>query len=229
MSTLSTREQARHALLVLGVPTAPRLLVEVHTALFDGDLSVPALAALIRDEERAFTTAEPRPSYLICPGLHPDLTPARGVVTLSTWPLTQRICTPAVARAEALASVARIAEFVAVRPDASGTTLLRQLAETVPGGIEALDVLNPLALAEAARTALAGPAVPGSTVAGSTLAGSAVAGPTLAGSALAGPTVADAAAAEAPIREAAAARAAHLDERSQLFGTPTVPHQRGSE
>ena len=53
-STLpSIREQAHHALLLLGVPTPARLLVDVHAALLDGDLSVPALVALLRDEERA--------------------------------------------------------------------------------------------------------------------------------------------------------------------------------
>jgi hypothetical protein len=302
----STREQARHGLLLLGVPASPRLLVEVHRAIFDGDLSVPALAALIRDEERALGAADvhdpmagadglepdsdstpgadrlgsprgsthhagglgprrgsasdaagrpaprrgsasdpaglgsrrgsasdpgrPAPrrgsasdpgrlealresgpdaggleplspterrSCLVCPGLNLDLTAARGLVTLSTWPIAGRIATPATARAEALASVIRVAEFVAARPGASGTSLLRQLAEIVPGGPEAIDALNPLALADVARAALDDAAL------------------------------ADAVAAEAPARDAAAARAADLHERHRLFGLPTVPHQRG--
>jgi hypothetical protein len=212
LSTLpSTREQARHALLLLGVPTSPRLLVDVHQALFDGDLSVPAVAALIRGEERRFAapaalrpdgsdpSAEPgAPPYLICPGLNPDLTPVRGMVTLSTWPVIDRIGTPATARSQALASVIRVAEFVAVRPGACATTLLRQMAQIVPGGPEAVDPLNPLAIAEIARVAMTDPAL------------------------------ADAVAAEHPAREAAATRAAALDERIRLFGLPTVPHQRGA-
>ena len=212
LSTLpSTREQARHALLLLGVPASPRLLVDVHQALFDGDLSVPAVAALIRDEERRFATSaasragESDPSaapaaapYLVCPGLNLDLTPARGMVTLSTWPVIDRIGTPATARVQALTSVLRVAEFVAVRPGLCATTLLRRMAEIVPGGPEAIDPLNPLAVAEIARAAMADPAL------------------------------VHAVSAEHPAREAAATRAAAADERTRLFGWPKVPHQRGA-
>jgi hypothetical protein len=218
-STLpSTREQAHHALLLLGVPTPARLLVDVHAALLDGDLSVPALVGLLREEERGFaagpdasvtaltgdsagghggTAGRPYPRYLICPGLTGDLTAVRGVLTVSTWGLADRICTPAVARAEALAVTVRVAELVAMRPGVCAAWLLRRLAATVPGGPEALDVLNPAALAEVARTALDDPAL------------------------------AAAVAAEQPIREAAVLRGAELDERQRLFGVPALPQQRG--
>jgi hypothetical protein len=222
-STLpSIREQAHHALLLLGVPASARLLVDVHAALLDGDLSVPALVALMRDEERAFvagppagpdgpavavtgdraggqggTARRPYPRFVICPGLNVDLTAARGILTVSTWALADRIGTPAVARAEALAATVRIAELVAMRPGACATWLLRRLAATVPGGPEAMDVLNPAALADVARTALADP------------------------------ELAAAVAAEQPIRDAAVLRAAELDERQRLFGVPAVPQQRG--
>jgi hypothetical protein len=253
LSTLpSHREQAHHALVLLGVPAPARLVVDVHGALFDGDLSVPALAALLRDEQRFATTTarhrsapadqndgttgaeataafqwsnsgaeSPAPAgpdapaaagttgeagrhggtarraYLICPGLQPDLTAARGHLTLSTWPVVNRLCTPAVARAEALAATVRIAEVVAMRPGMCATWLLRRLAESVPGGLEALDPLRPGAVAEVARAALADPAL------------------------------AAAVAAEAPVRDAAARRAARLDERQRLFGLDGLPHQRG--
>jgi hypothetical protein len=222
-STLpSIREQAHHALLLLGVPTPARLLVDVHAALLDGDLSVSALVALLRDEERAFvagppagpdgsataltgdsaggqggTVGRPYPGYVICPGLTADLTAARGILTVSTWALADRIGTPAVARAEALAATVRIAELVAMRPGACATWLLRRLAANVPGGPESLDVLNPAAFADVARTALEDPAL------------------------------AAAVAAEQPIRDAAVLRAAELDERQRLFGVPVVPQQRG--
>lgn len=203
LSTLpSTREQARRVLLLLGVPTPARLVADVHAVLFDGDLSVSALAALMREEEQTIGRGDTEGasdvrSYVVCPALHPDLTAARGLVTLSTWPVAERIRTPAVARAEAIASAARIAELVAMRPGGSGASLLRQLAELVPGGPEALDLLSPPALAGAARAALSEPAL------------------------------ASAVAAEAPIRQAAAARAVQLDRRQQLFGVPSLPHQRG--
>ncbi|MGK5681068.1 hypothetical protein [Actinoplanes sp. URMC 104] len=138
----ATAEQARHALLLLGAPAAPRLVVDVHSALFDGDLSMPALAALRRD-----------PASGLAAALRPDLTAAPGLVTLAEWPLELRIVTPAARRAGALTAVVRVAEFVAARPGAGRAAhlLLRSLAEDVPQGWEAAD------LADAARAALASP------------------------------------------------------------------------
>ena len=179
----STGEQARHALLLIGAPAPVRLVVDVHAALFDGDLSVPSLSALIRDRAPG-----------VCAALLPDLTAARGLVALPDWPLDRRVVTPAARRADALIAVVRIAEFVAARPfaDRSAFRLLRALAEDVPQGVEATD------LAQAARAALADPAL------------------------------ATAVAAEDPVRTAAAARAAGLDETQRRFGLPRLPHQRGA-
>ncbi|HET6481626.1 MAG TPA: hypothetical protein VFG35_16545 [Actinoplanes sp.] len=143
LSTLpTTAEQARHALLLLGAPASPRLVVDVHSALFDGDLSVAALATLLR-----------KPTSGVCAALRPDLTPARGLIALADWPIEQRIVTPAGRRADALAAVIRVAEFVTARPGAARAAhlLLRGLAEGVPHGSEAVD------LAEVARAALSAP------------------------------------------------------------------------
>jgi hypothetical protein len=229
-STLpSLREQARHALLLLGVPAPARLVVEVHAAFFDGDLSVPALAALLRDEERAYASAErgrpstrpdggatastgdnagveggtPLDTYLICPGLNPDLTAARGTVTLSAWSLDDRLGTPTVARARHLVATARVAEFAAARQGASPAAhdLLRRLAGEVPGAPESI-------IQATASGAAAGLAA-------------------VTRAALDDPALAAAVAAEEPVRAAALARAAELDERQRLFGVPPVPHQRG--
>ncbi|WP_250000967.1 hypothetical protein [Actinoplanes sp. M2I2] len=138
----TTAEQARHALLLLGAPASARLLADVHGALFDSDLTVPALVGLVRD-----------PASGLCAALNPDLTPARGLVALAEWPLERRVVTPAGQRADALAAVIRVAEFVTIRPGAgrSAHLLLRALAEGVPHGPEASD------LAGAARLALAAP------------------------------------------------------------------------
>ncbi|GAB1689628.1 hypothetical protein [Krasilnikovia sp. M28-CT-15] len=212
----STREQARHALILLGAPTPPRLLVEVHAALFDSDLSVPGLARLLRQEQREHAaTADhgraavrraddehargARQPYRICPGLDADLAPVPGLLTLSTWPVAHRLALPAAARADALARIVRVAEFVAAapRPAPGAALLLRRLADTVPGGAEVHDVLDPAALAGAARAALAD-----------------------------GPLAA-AVAAEQPVRETVAARAAVLDERQRLFGIATRSRERG--
>ena len=152
-STLpSLREQARHALLLLGVPAPARLVADVHAAFFDGDLSVPGLAALMREDERSLNQPPP---FFICPALQHDLAPSRGIVTLSTWSVEDRLSSPALARAHALVATVRIAEFAAVRAGAGACAhdLLRRLAADVPGGPEAPD------LAEAARAALDDPAL----------------------------------------------------------------------
>ena len=196
----SGREQAQHALLLLGAPAPARLVVDVHAALFDGDLDMSSLAALLLTGQRATVEAAgSADAYTICLGLNLDLSAARGMPALAVWPLERRIVTPAVARADTLAMVVRVVEFVAVRPSlgAPVARLLRQLAELVPGGPEAVDVLDPGALAQAARKALADPAL------------------------------ALAVEREQPAREAAVARAGGLDLPHQLFGVPAVPHQRG--
>ncbi len=155
----STREQARRALLLIGAPASPRLVVDVHGALFDGDLTVAALAALLREEERGHAAGD-APAYRICPALRPDLAAARGLLTLSTWPVEGRVAVP---HADLLAAIIRIAEFIAMReaPGAAAAALLRRLADEVPGGPEAYAVQQPAALADAARSALAAaPAAP---------------------------------------------------------------------
>jgi hypothetical protein len=151
-STLpSTREQARRALLLIGAPAPSRLVVDVHGALFDGDLTMTALAALLREEERGGAGAT---DIRVCPALRTDLTAARGQLTLSSWPVETRVTTPP---ADLLAAIVRIAEFIAMRQTAgaAAAALLRRLADEVPGGPEAYAVQQPAALADAARTALA--------------------------------------------------------------------------
>lgn len=196
----STREQVQHALLLLGAPAPARLVVDVHAALFDGDLEMPALAALLRAEQRGTSAAAGADdAYKICLGLNSDLTAAPGLVALAAWPLARRIVTPAVARADALTMIVRVVEFVAGRPgvSATATRLLRQLAEVVPGGPEAVDVLDPGPLLDAVRLALAEPGLT------------------------------DAVAREQTVRAEAVSRAEQLAVMHQMFGLPKLPHQRG--
>jgi hypothetical protein len=138
----STREQARHALLLLAAPAPARLVVATHQALFDGDLDMPGLATLLRAERRD-------PAPIVCQGLSATLAPMH--VALAEWPLDRRIVTPMADRLATLTAIVRIAEFAAIRPGAarSAERLLRSLATEVPGGPEALD------LAAAAREAIA--------------------------------------------------------------------------
>jgi hypothetical protein len=129
----SAREQAHHALLLLGAPAPARLLVSVHRALFDGDLDIAGLAGLLRYEQRATVP-------VVCAGLSADLTGTS--VALAAWPLEQRIVTPAAARADGLRFVLRVADWVALQAGAgrSADRLLREMAVAVPYGPEALDV-----------------------------------------------------------------------------------------
>ena len=138
----STGEQARVALLLLGAPAPARLVVDVHAALFDGDLSMAGLASLLRDRTPGF-----------CCALDQDLVPVRGMVALDEWTIDRRVVTPAQQRADELTAIARIADFVALRRSVtrSGDRLLRELAARVPDGVEAVD------LAGAARAALLSP------------------------------------------------------------------------
>ncbi|XVU26573.1 hypothetical protein ACQPZJ_05835 [Actinoplanes sp. CA-054009] len=135
----SAGEQARHALLLLGAPAPARLVAGVHAALFDGDLSVPALAALVRDRSAG-----------LCAALDADLAAVPGLIALADWPIERRLMTPVARRAAGLAMVIRVAEFVGMRASLGPAEhgLLRELARDVPHGTEAVD------LAEAARVAL---------------------------------------------------------------------------
>ncbi|XVV13793.1 hypothetical protein ACQP2X_05395 [Actinoplanes sp. CA-131856] len=135
----SAGEQARHALVLLGAPAPARLVARVHAALFDGDLSVPAIAALVRDREAG-----------LCAALDADLAAVPGLIALADWPLERRLMTPVARRASALAMIIRVVEFVGMRASLGPAEhrLLRELAQGVPHGAEAVD------LAEAARVAL---------------------------------------------------------------------------
>jgi hypothetical protein len=142
----SIREQARHALLLLGAPAPARLVVDTHRALFDGDLDMAGLATLLRAERR-----DPAPT--VCHGLSATLGPRH--VALAEWSLDRRIVTPVADRLAIFTAIIRIAEFAAMRPGAgrSAERLLRSLATEVPGGPEALDL--PAAARAAAESARA--------------------------------------------------------------------------
>src|ERR1700755_1583741 len=102
----SALEQARHALLLLGTPAPARRVVDVHQALFDGDLDMRALADLMR----AAATGKDQPT--ICYGLSPSLTPLH--LALTEWPLEQRLIPRQKARYALFVQKIRIVEFVAM-------------------------------------------------------------------------------------------------------------------
>lgn len=144
-SMLPVREQVHQALTLLGVPAAPKLISAVHTAFFTGTLAASKLTSLRRDEERSYRSSPGARPYYLCPALTYDhLAPARALVTVSTWPLEERIVGPLSPRVHFLASAISIADAVTTLRASTivggdgGTApaaerLLRQFAVNIPG------------------------------------------------------------------------------------------------
>ena len=110
-SLLPAREQVHQALTLLGVPAAPKLIGAAHSAFFGGELTASRLASLRRDEMRSYHAAPGARPYYLCPALTSDLlSPARGLLCVSTWPLEQRIVGPLSPRVDFLTAAIRTAE-----------------------------------------------------------------------------------------------------------------------
>lgn len=158
-SALSTiREQVHQGLTLLGAPAAPKLITAAHQAFFPSRLASPRMTSLRRDEERSYrSTSSARPYYL-CPALTADLlTPVRGLLAISTWPLHRRIVGPLSARVDYLTAAARIAEAAAERgiSPAEGSAverLLSRFARNIPGAEAA--ALDPQRVRTAAQAEL---------------------------------------------------------------------------
>ncbi|MET9615397.1 hypothetical protein [Kitasatospora indigofera] len=135
-SRLPAREHVHRALMLLGTPAAPKLIVSVHEAFFSGELSASKLSSLRRDEERSYRSSPGARPYYLCPALaHDLLSPVRALVTISTWPLEQRIIGPLSQRADYLTGTIGVAETVRSSGDAAAPAavqLMWRLAATVP-------------------------------------------------------------------------------------------------
>ncbi|MEV8516701.1 hypothetical protein [Dactylosporangium sp. NPDC051484] len=137
---LSIREQVHHALTLLSVPAAPKLIIAVHDAFFPGELVAARLTSLRRDEERSFKVAPYGRPYYLCPALTADLlSPARGLLAISTWPLETRVVGPLSARVDFLVGAIKVAERVAQLPDDAhdARRLLWRFAAGIPGAAPA--------------------------------------------------------------------------------------------
>ncbi|MGI3202250.1 hypothetical protein ACRJ4W_35640 [Streptomyces sp. GLT-R25] len=122
---LPAREQVHQVLTLLAVPAAPKLISTVHEAFFAGALAPSRLTSLRRDEERSYRSAPGARPYYLCPALTSDLlSPARGLLTVSTWSLEQRIVGPLSARVHFLTSALNIAD-AAERLDAEAHAAAR--------------------------------------------------------------------------------------------------------
>jgi hypothetical protein len=114
------REQIHRVLSLIGVPARPMFIVHIHNHLFPGQLGLSAFTSLRRDDERSWHKASRRP-YYITPALSADeLTPVRGLLTLSTWTPEARIVGPLSDRADLLVTVSAVGHAVLMIEDAQG-------------------------------------------------------------------------------------------------------------
>lgn len=140
---LPAREMVHRVLMLLQVPAASKLITEVHAAFFPDALPSSRLSSLRRDEERSYKAAPNSRPYYLCPALTYDLlAPARGLVTVSTWPLERRIIGPLSYRADFLACAMAVAGAVKSPPGAANShaspaahRLLARFALNIPGAI----------------------------------------------------------------------------------------------
>ncbi|HEX9033035.1 MAG TPA: hypothetical protein VF834_14440, partial [Streptosporangiaceae bacterium] len=155
---LPVREQVHQALTLLTVPAGPRLISTVHEALFTGAIPAARLTSLRRDEERSFRLAPFARPYYLCAALTSDLlTPARGLLALSTWPMERRIVGPLSPRVDYLTAAMQIAASIqrVPVPDQAALRLLHRLAANIPGASARAWQADPEAVVRAARAELA--------------------------------------------------------------------------
>src|SRR5690606_5107 len=149
---VTVREQVHQALALLGVPAQARLVVAVSGAFLAGTIRSSQLTSLRRDEERSFRSSPYGRPYYLCAALTDRLSPARGYLTVSTWPVERRMVGPLSPRVDFLTCAVRIAEQPARTPE--GDRLLARMARNIPGAGDEVPP-DPGRVAEAARRELA--------------------------------------------------------------------------
>jgi hypothetical protein len=155
---LPVREQVHQALTLLGAPAAPRLIVAVHEAFYAGKLVSSRLTSLRRDEERSFRAAPYARPYYLCAALTADLlSPARGLLAISTWPMDRRIIGPLSPRVDYLSAAISVAEQLerSSDPDPAARRLLWRFAANIPRAASSMHSMTPRDVATAARSELA--------------------------------------------------------------------------
>ncbi|MFE3450116.1 hypothetical protein ACFXJ8_14390 [Nonomuraea sp. NPDC059194] len=151
------RERVRDVLGLLQVPAAGRLVVSVYEAFFAEPLKSSQLSTLRRDEERTFRRSPYGRPYYVCAALTDRLTPARGLLALSTWPQERRVVGPRSPRVDFLLSTMRVAERLGEldEPSAQAWRLLARMARNVPGAGGGFGEPEPGVVVAAARAELA--------------------------------------------------------------------------
>ncbi len=155
---LPAREQVHQALTLLGAAAAPRLIVAVHEAFFAGRLISSRLTSLRRDEERSFRAAPYARPYYLCAALTADLlSPVRGLLAVSTWPMDRRVIGPLSPRVDYLTAAIAVAERLQSSGDASlaARRLLWRFAANIPHAATSMRSMSFPEVANAARAELA--------------------------------------------------------------------------
>jgi hypothetical protein len=154
---LPLREQVHEALSLLQVPVAPKLIATVHEAFFATTFPTTRVTSLRRDEERSFRTAPFARPYYICAALSADfLSPSRGLLTVSTWPLERRVIGSLSPRVDFLVAAIRVAEAIEriPAPVLAARRLLWRFAASIPGAAADPGHIEPEAVRQAAEAEL---------------------------------------------------------------------------
>ena len=145
-SVRSGRQVIAGALAEIGVPSRARVLADYAEARFGERVEPRALAALRRDERRAWAKSSARPTYIV-PALEGRFfQPVRGLLTLSDWPLERRLLGPWSERADHLAATAQLARQLAWLSGRDPgvaerlAAVVAGMAHSIPGALDGQDV-----------------------------------------------------------------------------------------
>ncbi|MGP3959357.1 hypothetical protein ACTWPT_25445 [Nonomuraea sp. 3N208] len=154
---VTVREQVHQGLRLLGATAQPRLIVAVSEAFLGGMIRSTQLTSLRRDEERSFRSSPYGRPYYLCAALTDRLSPGRGLLTLSSWPLERRVVGPLSPRVDFLTCAIAVASQGS--EDERAVRLLGRMARNIPGATGAssapLGPPHPERVIEAARAELA--------------------------------------------------------------------------
>jgi hypothetical protein len=156
---LSARAQAITALSEMEVPAPAREIAAYHAARFEQPLDVRALASIRRDERKAWERSQAAHPVYLAPALETRFfRPVRGPLTLSTWPMEQRLIGSSSARVDHLRLAMQIAETA---DKLSGTAAAEAVAKlawryalSIPGATDPGKTAKPTQIAAAARAEL---------------------------------------------------------------------------
>jgi len=160
-SLLPLREQVYEALSLLQVSAAPKLIATVHEAFFGSTFPTTRVTSLKRDEERSFRSAPFARPYYVCAALSADyLSPSRGLLAVSTWPMEKRVIGSLSPRVDFLTAAIRVADAIEriPIPPATARQLLARFAGNIPGAAQPSaipDQVRPDVVRQAAEAELA--------------------------------------------------------------------------